>query len=671
MFTSYLLIAWRNLRKQRGYALINVLGLTGGVAACLLIVLYVVHEWSYDRHFAHAERLYRVESDITFGGRSMKLAVTSDPVGPYLAENDARVEVAARLRLEGTYFVKPEGQTESVRIDRMAFADSTFFDLFGLSLEAGDPRTALREPNTLVLNATTARQLFGTAPALGRSVVLDGEDAYQVTGVMPDLPGNTHFRFNVLMSMASTSEAQQGSWISHNFHTYVRLVPGATTDEVYAHLQEIVLEHVYPQAQQVLGGNDLEEFEASGNRVDYVLHPVTDIHLHSGREAEIEANGSAGRVWLFTAVALFILLMACVNFTNLATARAATRAREVGVRKAIGSVRSQLIGQFLTESTLLSAGAFLLALLVVQSVLPYYNNFTDKSLTLTGPTLTWLVPVVVLGVVVVGLLAGGYPALVLSAYRPARVLKGQVTESGRGGALRRGLVVFQFATSIALIIGTFIVGQQMRYVQKHHLGFEKERVLVIDEAYALGGQVGTFKEQITRLAGVTHATVSGFLPGPANRSESPLFPYGQHSQEAAVTLQHWRGDADYVRTMGMEIVAGRDFALDATGQPLPADSSGILLNEAAVRAFGFENPVGERVSNIVDFKTGATETLEVIGVIRDFHYESLRRPIAPLSYRLGRNSSSIAVRLASADLTGTLATIEERWTALAPGQPLS
>ncbi|SDM58794.1 putative ABC transport system permease protein [Catalinimonas alkaloidigena] len=670
MLRNYFLTAWRNLRKQKGYSFINILGLAVGVACCLLIVLFVQDELSYDRHFPNAERIFRVKSEILFGGNHMYGAVVQDPMAETLARDYPEVEASVRFREQGSFLVR-RGTQENLKEEKVIYADSTLFQVFQLPMLQGNPQQALREPQTLLLSESAARRYFGPEldkgeSILGQTLVLDNEVDYRVTGVVPDLPSNTHFHFDVFLSMVSLEESRQDNWLSHNFVTYVLLTDPAAAPALEAKMPHLIETHILPQAAQVLGVNDTEAFEASGNKLVYTLQPLTDIHLHSDLTAELEPNGSILYVWIFSAIAAFILLLACINFMNLATARAAMRAKEVGIRKAVGSLRQQLVGQFLSESVLVSAVAFVLAVALVQLVLPFYNNFTNKTLTLSLVGTPWTLPLLLVGALVVGLLAGSYPAFFLSAFQPIRVLKGQVVSASRGAFLRKGLVVFQFVTSIVLIIGTLVVGRQLQYIQQKKLGFNKEQVLLINDVYAMGNQVQSFKEEIKKLPGVVNASVTGYLPVPSYRNDSPLFPEGNTDQEAAVSMQNWFVDHDYINTFGMEIVAGRDFSVD-----FPSDSSAILLNESAARAFGFENPIGQRLSSITDFRTGATESLTIIGVVKDFHFESLRQHIGPLGMRLGRSQGSLSVRAQTRDLPQLITALETKWKALAPGQPFA
>ena len=663
MLKSYLLIALRNLRKHKFYAFLNVAGLALGVTCCLLITLYVLDELSYDRFHAKADRIYRLNADVKFGGQEQRMAVTSDPMGFTLVKDYPQVEQAVRFRNQGGSLVQKGDQR--FKEERVIFVDSTLFDVFTLPMIAGDPRKALAQPNSVVITETTARKYFGTANALGKVLRFDSRNDYQVTAVIRDLPANSHFRFDFFLSMQNLAESKQGNWVSHNFNTYVVLRKDADPRQLEARFPEVIRKYVGPVVKQLLNINSIDEFERTGNFIRYSLLPLTDIHLRSDREGELSANGNIQYVYIFSAIAGFILLIAGINFMNLATARSASRAKEVGVRKVLGSPQSSLIGQFLTESVLLSVIAFGLATGCAYGLLPYFNQLAVKEMTMPFLTDPWLIPALLVGALLVGLLAGSYPAFFLSAFRPIRVLKGDVSRGSGSGRLRSGLVVFQFTASIILIVGTVVVYNQLDYIRNKKLGFNKEQVLIVEDAYALGN-AESFKNEVLRLPGIVGGTVTGYLPIPSWRSDNPFFPEGVIQPEKAVSMQYWGVDHDYVKTLGMEITQGRDFS-----RQLLTDSSAVILNEAAAKLFGYREPVGKRVSTFRNINTKEIQTFTVIGVVKDFHFESLRQNIGALCLVLGRNNGSVAFRLKAEDAAPTLAAVEGQWKKMAAGQPFS
>ncbi|WP_026261817.1 ABC transporter permease [Spirosoma panaciterrae] len=669
MLTNYLKIAWRTLRKQRGFAFINIFGLAVGLGCCLLITLYVLDELSYDRYNEKADRIYRIQSDIKFGGNDMRFAVSPDPVGPTLKKDYPQVEQYVRLHQRGTWLVKRTGETTNLREDNVTFADSTLFDVFTLPLISGDPKRALAEPNTIVISESAAKRHFGNQNPMGQTLLLDNRLTFKVSGVMRDMPKNAHFHADLIPTMLS-DEYPWGQWLSNNHHTYILLRPGTDPATVDRNFDAVIEKYVGPQVQQMIG-KSLGEFRKAGNSVRYWLMPLTDIHLHSKQQIELAPNGDIQYVYIFSAVALFILLIACINFMNLATARSAMRAREVGVRKVMGSERQQLVSQFMTESVLTSVLAMVLAIGIVALALPGFNTIAAKELTIHQLTSSYLLPILILLPFAVGLFAGSYPAFFLSSFQPIRVLKGGLsalkTGTGFGGAsLRSGLVVFQFMMSVILIVGTIIVYRQITFIQTKNVGFNREQVLTVNDAYAIGKQAETFRQEVLRLPGVLNGSISGYLPTPSNRSDNAYFAEGQTDMNKGFSMQTWGVDHDYLKTMGMQLVKGREFS-----RQFGSDSSGIILNEAAIKILGFKDPIGKRVWRFNDGEGKTRKTYTVIGVVKNFHFESLRRNIGALSLVLDSNSGAVSFRLSGANVPALVRQIEAKWKQLAPGQPFS
>ena len=669
MLTNYLKIAWRTLRKQRGFAFINIFGLAIGLACCLLIMLYVLDELSFDRYNANADRIYRVQSDIKFGGNDMHFATTPDPLGPTLKKDYPQVEQFVRLHQRGNWLVKKAGETTSLRENDITFADSTLFDVFTLPFVAGDPKRALTEPNTVVISESAAKRHFGNQNALGQTLVFANKENYKVTGIMRDMPRNSHFRTDFFVTMLSDNYPW-GQWLSNNHHTYILLKPGrdgAPADAaVFSRNFETVIEkYVGPQLMQMMGST-MEQFRKANNQMNFWLIPLTDIHLHSKQQVELAPNGDIQYVYIFSAVALFILLIACINFMNLATARSSSRAREVGVRKVMGSERQQLVSQFMTESVLTTVLAMLLAIVIVAVALPGFNSIAAKAISLSQLVSPTLLPLLVALPIVVGLLAGSYPAFFLSSFQPISVLKGRINTSFRTVSLRSGLVVFQFMMSVVLIVGTIIVYRQLTYIQTTSVGFNRDHVLTINDLYYVGKQAEAFKQEVMRLPGVVSGSLSGYLPTPSDRNDTVLFPEGQTNLNKGVSMQHWGVDYDYVKTLGIQVVSGRGFS-----PTFGSDSSGIVLNEAAVKILGFKDPIGKHVWRFDDPEGKIRKTYTIIGVVKNFHFESLRRNIGALSLVLDANSRAASFRVSSTNLPGLMQQIEAKWKQLAPGQPFS
>ncbi|MBC7569426.1 MAG: ABC transporter permease [Spirosoma sp.] len=664
MFTNYLKIAWRTLRKQRGLTFINIVGLATGLTCCMLIMLYVLDELSYDRYNQKADRIYRVQTDVKFGGNDMHFAVSPDPIGPTLKKDYPQVEEFVRLRDRGTWSVRRTGEATNLREDNITFADSTLFDVFTLPLVAGNSKRALAEPNTVVISESAAKRHFGSQNPMGQTLVFNNDKTYKVSGVMRDMPKNAHFHSDFFLTMLN-DEYTWGQWLSNNHHTYVLLKPGSNTALFTQHFDTIIRKYIGPKVQESMGAS-MEQFRKAGNTLAYWLIPLTDIHLHSKQQIELSPNGDMQYVYIFSAVALFILLIACINFMNLATARSSNRAREVGVRKVMGSKRQQLIGQFMTESVLTTVLAMLLALLLVAVALPGFNAIATKKLSIIQLVSPYYLPFLVALPIVVGLLAGIYPAFFLSSFEPISVLKGKINASFRSSGLRNGLVVFQFAMSVVLIIGTLIVYRQITYIQTKNVGFNRNQVVTVNDVYAIGKQAETFRQEVLRLPGVVSGSVSGYLPTPSHRSDTPFWAEGQTDINKGAVMQNWGVDYDYLNTLGMTVVQGRNFSHD-----FGSDSSGIILNEAAVKVLGFKNPIGQRIFRFNDEQGKSRQAFTVVGVVKNFHFESLRRNIGALSMILSPNSGAASFRIGSGNLPVLMKQIEAKWKQVAPGQPFS
>jgi len=669
MLKSYFKIAVRNLLRHKSYSLINIVGLAIGMACCILILLYVQNELSYDRHHEKADRIYRVASDHKFGGNHFQMAVSPAPMAEALVRDFPEVESAARFRGYGSFLIKKVGE-QNFKEERVIFADNAIFDIFTIPLLAGDAKAALTAPNTVVISQSTAKKYFSEDDPVGQSLLFDNTAVYKITGVFADMPDNGHFHFDFIAALISRDESRNGLWVSNNFRTYLLLKAGGQPAALEAKFPEMIRKYAGPQVQEFLGAS-FEAMVQQGNQMRFYLQPLRDIHLHSDLNVEFEPNGNIKYVYIFSAIAFFILLIACINFMNLATARSANRAKEVGIRKVVGSYRRQLVGQFLAESIFLSVIAVMLALVVVELILPAFNNLAEKSLQTfyfgNWPLLATLIGITLL----VGVVAGSYPAFVLSSFKPVSVLKGAKSAGARSSRLRSVLVVFQFAASVILIVGTLIIKNQLHYIQNKNLGFNKEQVIVLHDAYALGEKLDAFKNEVMRNPSTISATVSGYLPVSSNRNDTGFWPEGQRAGDNPVSMQIWNVDYGYVETMGMEIVAGRNFS-----ETFGADSSAVILNERAAKMFGFGDPLGQKIYTWA-FTPGQgidrdrTIPHTVIGVVKDFHFASLKSNIGALGLRLGRSRGFISFRFKVQEVAALIAFLENKWKEFAPDQPFA
>ncbi len=645
MLKHYLTVALRTLRRERGYAALNVGGLALGLACCFLIVLFIGHETAFDRFHRKADRTFRVLLSLDDEWKG------STPAGltPAFTAAFPEVEAAVRVHPDRSPYLRVGG--ESRRAPGYALADPAFFEVFdGFELLRGDPATALADPRALVLTETAAAGLFGDADPMGRTVAYDGATDLTVTGVMADPPPTSTLDFDYLGSFELYrewgGEEALTDFTNHNYLTYLLLRPGADPDALEAKATAWARAR-FPE----LYGEAPDDFQVAE------LQPLPAIHLDTAVRYDVLPTRDPRYLWVFGAVAALILLIAAVNFTNLATARAAQRAKEVGVRKAVGAGRGQLAGQFLGEAVLLGALATALALALVALLLPTFNAFIGADVRLGTGSLGTAGMLVGIGLAA-GLLAGAYPALVLSAFRPARVLKGELTR-GRGGArLRRGLVVFQFAATVALLVGTITIFDQLRFMRAQDLGFEAEQVLFFPEAPDLRGRYDAFRAELLADPGVRGVALST-PPGRVGTNRGYNWPGAEGEDEQGVSLWTIIAGPDYLETMGIELVAGRGFVSEADTHDV------YVLNEAAVRELGFEDPVGQ------PFRAWDRPMGEVIGVVEDFHFQSLRHAIEPvvINYKPGW-VGTVAVRAAAADVSGVLDHVRATWAEFAPGYAL-
>ena len=673
MIRNYLIIAMRNLRKHKFYSFINVAGLSIGISVCLIILLFVFNELSYDKHFANANRIYRLHSEINFGGNHYNMTFGPAPMAAKLVSDYPEVEAAIRFRQRGSYLVKRT--TENIKEDNVIWVDKDFFKIFSVPVLAGNAATALAEPNSIAISEHIAQKFFPNEDALGQTLILDNELNAKITAVYQNMPANSHFHFDILIAMEGLEEAKTPVWFSNNFQTYMLLRENAKASDLEKKFPELVLKTIMPQAVQMLGPDFTpEKFKAAGNKMEYTLQPLADIHMKSSLMGEFEPNFDITYIYLFAAIALFILLLACINFMNLSTARSANRAKEVGVRKVMGSFRSHLIGQFLAESTMLSVLSFVLAIGLAYLLLPLFNQLSGRELQIPFSEVKFYGGLLS-AAIVVGILAGVYPSFFLSAFKPVSILKGNVALGMKSGFIRSSLVVFQFTVSILLVIGTTAVFKQLNYIQNKKLGFNKDQVIMIDDSFALGDKRQAFKDEIKQNSNILNATISGFLPvSGTNRNDTPWWAEGKEAaQENMVSLQNWDVDYDYIKTLGMTVKEGRDFSQD-----FPSDSTAVILNEAAAKAFNFTgNIIGSKIQTYGGGDNGGPDktnlqSLTVIGVIENFHFESLKQNVSPVMIFLSEKPRGIiSFRFQSKNAQEIISMIETKWKEMAPGQPFT
>jgi putative ABC transport system permease protein len=666
MFKNFLKVALRNLWKNKAFSAINIAGLSVGLAVCLLIVLYVKDELSYDKYNAQSENIYRVDADISFNGTQFTSVVSPAPLVPTLKKDYPQIVQYTRLRNFGDILVKKDNQ--NIQNHNAVFADSTFFQVFSIPMIKGNRLTALNEPNSIVIDETTARKYFNSTDVVGKTLYVDNSVNCKITGVIKDFPPQTHFHFSFIRPLHDTYHDDQSDWLSNNYASFVLVRPGVTKASLQNAVDATINNYLVKQLYQLLhvSANDLKN---SSNHFIYPVMPLTDIHLNSNKSNEFEANGNITYVYIFSIIAIFILLIACVNFMNLSTARSANRAKEVGIRKVAGSSRSSLITQFLTESVLTSFLSLLLAIGIAALLLPLFNQLAGKQMSVYTLFSTWLLPVLVALIVVVGCIAGSYPAFYLSSFQPVQVLKGSIAKGFKSSWLRSGLVVFQFFISISLIIGTIVIYNQLTYIRSREIGYNRDQVMVINNTYALDKKIKSFRQDLLKISGVQGATVAGSLPTETAYGQNGWFKDATLDAKQVNIMTDFYADQNYIPTLGMQITAGRNFSTDFL-----TDSSAVIINETASRLLGFKNPLREtlyRPSGYTSNGGFASKPFHIIGVVKDFNFNSMHDKVGPLIIELSEMYGRIAIRINTKNISALIGEVEKKWNSMSPGQLFS
>ena len=658
MLKNYFVIALRNLRKNKIFSFINVFGLAIGLTCFMFIAAFVYSELSYDKYPAEAKNIYRINLSVTGNGNVAVYPNVDVAVGKGIKNAFPEVEAFTRL-LPVSSFIKYDDK--NFKEEHIAFADSNFLQMFSISLIDGNSADALIKPNSIIISKALENKYFGKDEAVGKTLIIGTSGtAYKVTGVFDKVPDNSHFHFDAFLSF-TTLRIKNETWSNLGFFTYLLLNKNVDPKNLEKKFPQLVKTYIVPEIRHDMGVS-LAEAQKSVNTFVFSLQPLTDIHLYSNTGNELEANGDIKYVYIFSAMAIFILLLACVNFTNLSTAMATKRLREVGIRKVMGSIKNQLIFQFLTESILLTFFAMLCALILMFALMPYFNQLTSKNISYSffiGPQ--WILTMFLLSMLV-GTLAGIYPAFYLSAFNPIQILKGSATAQGSDkNILRSGLIVFQFFISTALIIATIIVYQQLHFMQNKKLGYNKEQVLFIPDAGLLGKDQDAFKQQVLLDNRVVSASISWSVPaGIFDGTE--IFPKNNSFNGTTIHANIYHVDYDYLFTLGIQILYGRNFS-----KKFPSDSAGVVINEAAVRKLGWEgtDPIGKYI-----VRSGQHQ-FKIVGVVEDFHYASVKQDIAPLMMILGNNYGGLILKIKTKDINGFLTDLKKQWDAFRPRGPLS
>ncbi len=654
MFKNHITVAIRTLLRHKVYSFVNISGLAVGIACCMLIMLFVQDELSYDKFHKNADQIYRVLWDARYGDNEWTTPYVSVPISETLKERYPEVTYSTRLRRESQTIRQ---ESNYVIEKNFYYAESSFFDIFTVPFIAGDPATALNAPNAVILTEQSAQRYFPNRDPMGQTLELNNGTSLQVTGIVKAFPPQSHFHFDFLAPLKTLPiiERRKSDWGSATVYTYLLLKNGASASELQTKFTAYVHEHILSKMPSM-----------PGYHTNYLIQPLTDIHLYSNLRHEITANSNIMYIYIFSLIAIFVLLLACINFVNLSTARSATRAREVGVRKVLGSHRSQLIRQFFSESTICVAFSSLLAIGMCELGLPLLNSLASKHLTMGS----LIAPQVLIGlfslIIVVGLLSGMYPALYLSSFWPVTALKGYISSSK--AYLRNGLVIAQFCISISLLVGTLVVRNQLHFAQNKHLGFDKEHVLVLQGVprtqqttpKRVFQNLITFRDQFETLPQVATASLNTGVPG--RTFDSMRFKPEQPANYEETSLTYTMADEKYVEALNIEIVEGRNFSPTEHA----TDVSAFLVNQSAVKALGWQTALGKKLS------IGGRMEGPIIGVVSDFHIGSLKQEIKPLVLPYLRwFPMYLAIRLHPGNVAEAISAVEETWKKLAPNQPFN
>ncbi|MFT6319199.1 MAG: putative ABC transport system permease protein [Granulosicoccus sp.] len=668
MIKNHLKIAFRQMGKQKFYSIVNIMGLAIGVTCCLLIALYVQDELSFDKYHPNVENLYRLGRDIKMEDFEEKVLIVSAVLPKEMMAQIPEVKNYARItesgRNGGSNLVRKVNETNNLYEDGFVYADQSLFEMFHLPLVYGDKNNILTKPRTIVVSEKMAQKYFPNKNPVGEALVLNNsnEEIFTITGVMENIPEQTHLQADFFISMPTLPASDtSNTYLNNSYYAYVTLTEGTQPAQLESKFYDFVHQNFAPQFKQFVG-IEMKEMEQDGKYLKLFLQPVEEAHLKSTELWPAPSTiGDIRQVRLFGSIAIFILLIALFNFINLSTARSANRAKEVGLRKVLGSYQKQLVSQFLTESVLMSLFAFGIGFFFAIFLLPSFNEVTAKAIEIPFAAPGFVV-LFVGSTLLVGFLAGLYPAFYLSKFQPVKVLKGKLSLGSKSSWLQSGLVIFQFTISISLIVGTLVVKKQMDFIENKNLGFDKNQVLILQDTYTLGDQLPEFKEALKKIPEVENVSSSSFLPLEGG-SRSYFVFHPEHKTAAAdqVQLQTWTVDEDYVNTLNINLINGRDFNLE-----IATDSMGVILNETAAQALaGGADPIGMRIitpASPEDFYT-------VVGVVEDFHYKSLKGKIDGLGLFFGNNIGSVSIRSTAAEMDQLIAKTEAVWKSFAPMQP--
>ena len=661
MFKNLLKHSLRSFKRQRAYIIINILGLSIGIACSLIIALYVINEASYDRFNVKKERIFRVILNGKIGGQEITAAYTPPPMGKTIAKEFPEVEDFLRMNGWGPTLL--EYNTQKFKEDHVIEVDSSFFNFFSIPVLKGDPQNLLNAPHKAVISETLSRKIFGSENPIDKTIKIGTDSVqYTISGVMADVPGNCHFEANVLISFMTNPYSQSPIWLNNSLNTYLLLKPNSTYTSVEAKFPELLKKYVGPEVQKYLGVS-VDEFIHQGNKYRYFCQNLKDIHLDPSIQQAFKPASDPKYLVIFGSIALLIVLIAAINFMNLSTAQAARRAKEVGIKKVGGSSRGMLITQFLSESTILAFASLLVAVVIVKISLPYVNTLMGVSLSFGLFNAWFVIPCLLVFAVLVGFLSGTYPALFLSSFNPYEVLKGDIKNNMRSGRLRKVLVVFQFTVSILLIVGTMIMYRQIRFMLNKDVGFNKEQIIIVERVDELGKRLKSFKEAVKQIPGIVNISSSSAVPNRNNNNNGYTM---EGRKDESFLIQTDYVDYDYIATYGMTIVKGRSF-----NEAYSSDKDACMINESAMKEFNITDI--EKTRFIQPSADGKGKSLQVIGVVKNFNFESLRNPIRPYIFNFKPDEYSygyLSIKLSAGNYSKTIGEVEKVWKEFASNNPL-
>lgn len=657
MIGNFVKTALRNFKRHKSFTILNGIGLAVGLACFTLIGLFVYDECTYDNYHSNLNRIYRVSLDASIGQQSYNGSNSSPPLASAIMEEIPEIEQASRLRKGQNKLISNKAANRHFNESRTYFADGELFSILSIPFVAGDPSSALSRENTMVMTQSMAQKYFGDDDPIGNTLTVDSDTDYEIVGVVEDAPANSFWQYDFFLSLHHLFRNPEDMWFSDNVITYLLLQDGADPAAVTAKINAIFVRHGAGILKEALGLT-YDEWIASGNTYQYYLTPYRDIYLHDTADWNGEAISSMKYIYIFGLVAFFVLLIACVNFMNLTTAKSMVRAKEIGVRKVLGSDRQRLIQQFLTEAILMSLLAMIFAVILVLAALPWFNSVTGKGFSVQVLYQGWMPLILFLLAAGVGLFAGSYSAISMSGFAVIPILKGSLFRGRQRSWMRNALVLFQFTISITIFICTFVVRDQLHYIQSKDLGFDKEQVLVVDRAYSLGTSLDAFKEELLRVPGVQSVSKTFSVPGKSTDGNS--FKRIDSPADELLPARIMSGDTDLLKTLGIELVEGRYFDADHD------DTNNIVISQQAVKRLGLKQTLGAQI-----YRAGYDERLTVIGITKDAHWSDLHEEVPALVIMAPGHfyDHYLAIRIDTDDVSTVLHAVQDKWTHLVPEQP--